>query len=114
MLFGDADIKVAIRKTLREFDQPRALAHRRRDADDQRILLGGAAQPVAENLRVAERTDGFIDRKCPSTGIELGDAVIFDWVGPGRSDALALGKMGEGGYGKEGAGYGRLWGGRVR
>src|SRR3546814_6322482 len=33
MLFGDADIKVAIRKTLREFDQPRALAHRRRSEE---------------------------------------------------------------------------------
>src|SRR3546814_3305779 len=68
------------------------LAHRRRDADDQRILLGGAAQPVAENLRVAERTAGFLDRKCPSNGIELGDAVIFDRVGLGRSEALALGR----------------------
>ena len=37
MLLGDADVEVAIGKFLREADEPRAFAHRRRDPDEARI-----------------------------------------------------------------------------
>ena len=52
MLLGDRDVEIAVGKALGEFDQTRALAHRRRDADDQRIALGHVAQPLAEDLRI--------------------------------------------------------------
>src|SRR3546814_1602518 len=38
MLFGDADIKVAIRKTLREFDQPRALRSEEHTSELQSLM----------------------------------------------------------------------------
>ena len=52
VLLGDADVEIAIREFLREAHEPRAFAHRRRDADDARIARRHVAQPVAEDLRV--------------------------------------------------------------
>ncbi len=34
VLFGDGDVEIAVRESLGELDQPRAFAHRGRDADD--------------------------------------------------------------------------------
>src|SRR2546430_17126855 len=51
-LFGDRHVEVAIGEAFGELHQPRALAHRRRHADDARIALRHVAQPLAEDLRV--------------------------------------------------------------
>src|SRR5262249_19682042 len=52
VLLRDGHIEIAIRKTLREFDEARALPHGWRDADDAWIAFGHVAQPAAEDLRV--------------------------------------------------------------
>ncbi len=79
MLFGDADVEVALWIAFGELDQAGALAHGRRDAEQTRILRGGIAQPFAEDLGIAlaglawcclalvQRARGAVER---------GDAVI--------------------------------------
>ena len=89
MLLGDRDVEIAIGETFGELDQPRALAHRRRDGNDARIALRHVAQPLAEDLRVRRPgtlflEDGATDR------IEGAGAVPLDRVRLGRRVALAL------------------------
>jgi hypothetical protein len=55
MLLGDADVEVALGEALVELDHARALAHRRRDADQALVLLGHVAQPLAEIGRASCR-----------------------------------------------------------
>ncbi len=50
MLFGNSDVEIPLRKTLLELHQSRALAHRRRDADQALVVFGHIAQPLAEDL----------------------------------------------------------------
>src|SRR3546814_12991250 len=50
VLFSDADIKIASRKALLEFDQAAAFAHGRRNTDQAAIGLSHVAQPMHEYL----------------------------------------------------------------
>jgi hypothetical protein len=52
VLFGDADIEIALGKFLGEAHHAGALAHGRGNADHPRVGLGLVAQPVAEYLGV--------------------------------------------------------------
>ena len=78
MLFGDADIEVAVGKLTRESHEARSLTHRGCDHNELRIVMRHLAQPVAEDLCVGGR---WIDgRGADETlrGIEGCHAVIFD------------------------------------
>ena len=59
VLLGDRDIKIAVGKASREFYEPRALAHGRRNGHDARVALGDVAQPLAEDLRIARSACPF-------------------------------------------------------
>ena len=52
MLFGNADIVIAIRKFLGKFHQPRAFTHRRGDGHQAYILRRHVANPLRKNLGV--------------------------------------------------------------
>jgi hypothetical protein len=89
VLLGDADVVVALGKALLELHQPRAFAHRGRDADQAAVVRGGVAQPLAEHLReglLGHR--GRLDQ--PHLRIELAGAVVGHRVGLGQLVALAL------------------------
>ena len=51
MRLGDPDVEVAMRETLGELREARAVGHRRRDPDDARVALGGGDQRVGKRLR---------------------------------------------------------------
>ena len=88
VLFGDADVKIAVGKFLGETYQARTLAHRRGNADQPRFDSGHVTQPVAEHLRVG----GFGDRLFDNAGcrIEAADTVIQAGVVLCRFVAFAL------------------------
>jgi hypothetical protein len=53
VLFGDADVEVALGVAFGELDQAGAFAHGGGDAEQAGILGGGVAEPVAEDLGIA-------------------------------------------------------------
>ncbi len=89
MLLGDADVEVALGEALLELDHARALAHRRRDADQALVLRRHVAQPLTEHLREGGlgRRRGLLDA---FGGVELARAVVRDRVGLGQLVAVAL------------------------
>ena len=88
VLLGDADIEVAVRELLLEAHQPRAFAHRRRDADHARIGRGRINQPVAEDLRVAGLAGGSLGDA--DMRVELARTVVQHRIGFGELVTLAL------------------------
>jgi hypothetical protein len=60
VLLGDADIEIPIRIFAGEANQPRTLAHRRRDAHEAWIARGHVANPIAENLRIGRLPAGLL------------------------------------------------------
>jgi hypothetical protein len=50
MLLGNADVVIAVGKTLVKLDHARAFAHGRRDTHQARVLLSHVAQPAAKDL----------------------------------------------------------------
>src|SRR6185437_14585154 len=89
VLFGDRDVEIAIGEALREFDESRALAHCRRDADDALVAGGHIAQPLSEDLREGRAAGLFLEDRAAG-GVERTWAVPLDRVGLGRRVALAL------------------------
>ena len=79
MLLGNRHVVVALGESLREFNEARALAHRRGDPDDGGIAFGHVAQPLAENLRVGRPGARFLEYH-PARGIEWARAVPFDRI----------------------------------
>jgi hypothetical protein len=88
VLLGDADIEVALREFLGKADEPRALAHRRRDCDEARIGRRHVAEPVAEDSGVGGFGGGL--RRIADGRVEFGDAVIEDRGILGSSVTVAL------------------------
>ncbi|OIQ73359.1 hypothetical protein GALL_450070 [mine drainage metagenome] len=88
MLLGDADVEIALRKTLGELHQPRAFPHRRSDADQPRVGLCHVAQPLAEHL--GERRLARLGRSQTDGRVELARTVIRHGIGLGQLVALAL------------------------
>jgi hypothetical protein len=89
MLFGDADVEVAVREALRELDQARAFAHGGRDADDAGVSLRHVAEPLAEHLRIGG-SGGLVLEDRAAERIEGAGTVPLDRVRLGRRVALAL------------------------
>ena len=86
MLFGDADIVIALGKFFCELHQARTFAHRRGDADQALVLSGHVTQPVTEDLRVRRLAARLGDN--PGRGIELARPVIQHRVCLGQLVAL--------------------------
>jgi transketolase N-terminal domain/subunit len=89
-LLGDADVEIALRVFPGETHQPRALAHRRGDRVQARILRGHVAQPLAEHVGVGQLAGGLLARHA-GLGVERADRVVLDLCLLGRRVALALG-----------------------
>jgi hypothetical protein len=60
VLFGDADVEVALGEALGVGDHAGAFAHRRRDGHEPLVAGGGVAEPVAEDLGVARAAACFL------------------------------------------------------
>ena len=88
MLFGDADIEIALRVVPGKPHQPGALAHGRRDADEFLIKRRHVAQPVAEHIGVGPAF--FLALHLAGVGVERGYAVIDAGVPLGGFEALAF------------------------
>ena len=88
VLFGDADVEVAIRRGFGETDETGPLTHRRCHHHDARVLRRKLAQPLAEDLGVGGRR-GFRRRQA-KLRIEGRDAVVLDRLRLGAGVALAF------------------------
>ncbi len=89
VLLGNADVEIAVGEALREFDQSRALAHRRRDRNQPR----GRPAPC----RTASRRTPGCTRPCrppsandPHRRVEFRHAVVEDRVFLGARVAVSL------------------------
>ena len=89
VLLRNRHVAVAGRKALREFDEPRTLAHGGSDPVEHRILFGAVANPPSEDLRVGG-LGRFRARQNADVGIELADAVIGRRIGFRGGIALSL------------------------
>ena len=89
MLLGDADVVVTPGKALMKLDHARAFAHRRRDTDQARIVLGHVAQPAAKYLGegLLGGHAGFLQAH---RRVKLARAVVGNRVGLGQLVALAF------------------------
>jgi len=76
MLFGDANVKGAVREGVAECIKPGARWHRGRDGDDARIGFGFRDQRVSENFRVGRRSCLAL-RLCTGGHVELGNRMAL-------------------------------------
>ena len=82
VLLGNAHVKIARRKFGLEFDQTRAFAHRRRDADELIVRLGHIANPATKHLGkgLFDRRIRRFDTDNAQTRIEFGRTVVGNRV----------------------------------
>ena len=89
VLFGNAHVKVAARKTLVKFDHARAFSHGGGDGHQTRVSLGHVAQPLAKNMHEAGLAGCAFGEAL--SGVELGRGrVVLHGVGLGELVAIAL------------------------
>ena len=80
VLFGDADIEVAVGEALFEFHQPAAFAHGGGNGGQPVVGFGLIAQPLAEDLGVGGAGRGGSFRRPVALGGGFADGVVFDGV----------------------------------
>lgn len=89
VLFGDADVVVAVGVGFGVADHAGAFAHGGGNGDEAVVLGGGVAEPVAEDLGTGGGGGGGAGGNAGGV-VEAGDAMVEDGVGFGELVALAF------------------------
>ena len=90
VLFGDADVEIAVGELLFKLNQAAALAHGRRNGNQTFVRRRLVAQPLAEHLRISRFGRGRFDFRNRYFARQLGDSVVFDRVVFGEFVAVAF------------------------